>query len=111
MNDIILAEGFGQATGAMMSSNWKTDSIYLHFETTNPLESLYTSKVSGKQINFWDLLYYGLDHEEIHLVLHKIGEDNTCIDNEFFSRVMCAFWNDDPYLYQRKISYATPLTT
>lgn len=105
MEDIILAEGYGLATGCVMSSNWKDGCIYLHFETPDPLEGKYTNKVTGQEIDFWQILFYGLDHEEIHLVLHDIGEDNRCLDNDFISRVMGAFWNDDPYLFQTKLTY------
>lgn len=87
MKDFKIEEGYG-ILGSPFSCNVTDKCIYLHWDcwTERSNEEWYKHQFQDyktKQVlNFIDYIYYALLHEELHLVLFKLGEEDYRFDEK-----------------------------
>lgn len=77
MDDIIINDWFDWIR-VLASSNRFDRCIYFHFPKVVP--SKFKSQYGKCEVDIIGLVLYALVHEEIHLVLHNLGEDIYSID-------------------------------
>ena len=71
--------------GPPFSVNIYDRCFYTH--TAGKSESdTFTHKLSGQRTPFLDVLVYALVHEQLHLTIADIGEDDDCIHNYWVAR-------------------------
>ena len=96
MKDFILDSGYGDWIKVPFSSNAIDQCIYIHWdcweEKTN--EEWYDWTFRNKYdmtLSFMEFIYYALLHEELHLILFKLGEEDYRIkgkENIFHCELM-----------------------
>jgi len=82
MQDVVIADW---TIGAPFSVNHEDLCFYTHTMGKKETDT-FTHKISKQKISFMEVLIYALVHEELHLVLRKIGEDDDCIHNYWVTR-------------------------
>jgi len=77
MNGVVITDW---SLGAPFSVNHVDECFYTHTMGKTEKDT-FTHKISGQKTPFMEVLIYALVHEQLHLTIRKLGEDDDCIHN------------------------------
>ena len=114
MKDLILDSGYGEWIKCPFSSNSHDQCIYIHWDCWEEKTDEEWFKHDfrnhvGISLNFMDFIYYALLHEELHLVLFILGEEDyrvkgkeNIFHNELMTRVLIGTVKGSISMYKQR---------